>query len=224
MYIVIVGGGQVGVQLTKRLIAREHEVLLVEKDPRQAQKLATVLGEDHVYFGDGCEMRVQKDVGFERADVVVAVTGDDEDNLVICQMAKAFWDVNRVVARVNNPSHEQIFRSLGIDDIVSATSIIFSLVEQQINLDELVTVGALAMGRFEVVETILSSRSPLLHRKVKDIILPANTHFVWASRDGESVPITADFEFLQDDTVLLVVPGEKIEELKDLLNPSKVGS
>lgn len=223
MYMVIAGGGNVGLQLAKRLIAREHEVLLIEKDARQVQKLSTLIGDDHIFFGDCCEMRVQKEAGFERADVIVAVTGEDEDNLIICQMAKVFWNVNRVVARVNNPDHEQVFRALGIDDIVSATSIIFSLVEQQIDLDELITIGALAMGRFEVLEALLSSRSPLLHQKVKDIDLPQNSSFLSILRDNQVISITPETEFYQGDFVLTLTPSEKIQELRDLIDPSKMG-
>jgi TrkA-N domain len=138
MYLILVGGGNVGLQLAKKLIQRGHEVLLMEKEASQAQRLANALGDEHVVHGDGCELHTQKTAGFNRADVVVAVTGEDEDNLVCCQLAKEYWHVKRVVARVNDPSHEQIFRDIGIDDTVSATGILFSLIDQQISADELI--------------------------------------------------------------------------------------
>src|SRR5262245_35801848 len=130
MYMILVGGGNVGYNLAKRLLDSGNEVLVLERDSRQSSRLATLLGEEHVMYGDGCEMLTQKDAGFGRADVVVAVTGEDEDNLVVCQMAKETWGVKRVLARVNDPSHDEIFKQLGIDDTVSATSIIFALLEQ----------------------------------------------------------------------------------------------
>ena len=140
MYMILVGGGNVGLQLAKRLLASGNEVVLMEKDSRQAQRLADLLGEENVVCGDGCEMATQKAVGFGRADVVVAVTGEDEDNMVVCQMAKSVWSVERVLARVNDPDHEELFKQTGIDETVSATSIIYSLLEQQISPDTVLPV------------------------------------------------------------------------------------
>ena len=162
MYMIVIGGGNVGFNLVKRLLDAEHEVLLIERDRIQAQRLSTLLGEENVLVGDGCEMLTQKDAGFGRADVVVAVTGEDEDNLVVCQMAKETWGVKRVLARVNDPSHDITFKKLGIDDTVNATSIIYALLEQQISPDVMLPVGALARGNLEVIEGQLGPRSPVL--------------------------------------------------------------
>ncbi len=129
MYMILVGGGNVGLYLAKRLISNGHEVLLIERDPRAAQRLASQVGEENVLVGDGCEVLTQKDAGFGRADVVVAVTGEDEDNMVVCQMAKVVWHVKRVVARVNDPTHEEVFAKIGIDDTVSATGILHTLID-----------------------------------------------------------------------------------------------
>ena len=109
MYVIVVGGGKVGYYLTKQLMAEGHEVLLMEKDRRRQAMLAEGLGEI-VVQGDGCEVRVMTEAGFGRADVVVAVTGDDEDNLVICQMAKNKFTAPRTVARVNDPANLSLFR------------------------------------------------------------------------------------------------------------------
>ena len=141
MYMILVGGGNVGIQLAKRLTARGDEVLLIEKDPTVASKLANLLGDECVMHGDGCELYTQRDAGFNRADVVVAVTGEDEDNFVVCQLAKEVWHTERVLARVNDPSHEDIFRDIGIDETVSATGIIYNLLVQQIAADDLIPVA-----------------------------------------------------------------------------------
>lgn len=223
MYLILVGGGNVGLQLAKRLIAREHEVLLLEKDSRQAARLASVLGEEAVYLGDGCEVRTQKEAGFGRADIVCAVTGEDEDNLVVCQMAKLVWNVERVLARVNDPSHEQIFREIGIDDTVSATSIIFSLLEQQISADELIPLGALAKGNIEVVEALLSARSPVVGKRVRDLALPPQTNLVWLLRDDHGYGVNGDTELAAADTLVALVPRERAQELRDLLMPARAG-
>jgi trk system potassium uptake protein TrkA len=222
MYVIIVGGGNVGVQLAKRVIARDHEVLILEKDIAQVTRIANMLGEATVVHGDGCEVRTQKDCGFSRADVVVAVTGEDEDNLVVCQMAKVMWQVERVLARVNDPTHEQIFKDLGIDDTVSATGIIFSLLEQQINKDELIPLGALDKGDVEVVETQLSGRSPAVGKRVRDLELPARTNLVWLLRDGQGIVVDGDTQLESNDTVVALVPREGAQELRERLCPPRV--
>lgn len=222
MYLILIGGGNVGLQLAKRLLAAGNEVLLLEKEARQAQRLASMLGEDAVYLGDGCEIAVQKSAGFGRADVVVAVTGEDEDNLVVCQMAKLVWNVKRVLARVNDPSHEQIFRQIGIDDTVSATGIIFSLIEQRITPDEMIPVGALAKGNVEVVEALLSHRSPVINHHVRDLALPPGTTFVWLLRDEQGLVVTGDTELREGDTVVALVPRDQASSLRLLLQPVRV--
>lgn len=222
MYIILVGGGNVGLQLAKRLIAREHEVLVLEKDAKGVARLENTLGEESVMLGDGCEIATQKEAGFGRADVVVAVTGEDEDNLVVCQMAKTIWNVDRVLARVNDPTHEDIFKEIGIDQTVSATKIIFSLLEQQITDDDLIPVGALAKGNIEVVEVLLSNRSPVVGKLVRDVALPARTNLVWILREEQGLLVSGDTHLLEGDTLVALVPSDLAPELKDLLSPTRV--
>ncbi len=217
MYLILVGGGNVGIQLAKRLINRGHEVLMLEKDTQQTQKLANILGDEYVMHGDGCELQTQKAAGFSRADVVVAVTGEDEDNLVACQLAKEVWSVKRVVARVNDPAHEQIFRDCGIDDTVSATGIIFSLIDQQISSDELIPVGHLHRGHVEVVESILSHRSHLINKKVRDIELPNGSFLVHLVRDGVGMSVNGDTELKEGDMLVSMVPIARADDLRRVL-------
>lgn len=218
MYMILVGGGNVGLQLAKRLIAKGHEILLMEKDPKNAGRLATIIGEESVYLGDGCEMIVQKNSGFARADVIVAVTGEDEDNLVVCQMAKSFWNVKRVLARVNDPWHEEIFQKIGVNQTVSATGIIFSLIEQQITMDEIIPVGALHRGNIEVVEAIISHRSPLLGKTVRDVILPPQTNIIWLIRGEQGMIVTGDTLIEENDMIVAVVPQDRASELREALH------
>jgi len=217
MYLILVGGGNVGVQLAKRLIANDHEVLLLEKDGRQAQKLSASLGDQFVMHGDGCEIFTQKTAGFNRADVVVAVTGEDEDNLIVCQLAKEVWNVDRVLARVNDPAHEEIFRELGIDDTVSATGIIFNLIEQQISTDDFVPVGTLHMGQVEVVEAVLTHRSPIIHKPVRELALPEGTFLVYRQSEGVGTAVDGDTQFSPGDMIVAVVPVANADALRDAL-------
>ncbi len=221
MYMILVGGGNVGLHLAKKLIARGDEVLLLEKEPRQAQYLASALGDDRVMLGDGCEVSVQKEAGFGRADIVVSVTGEDEDNLVVCQMAKIVWNVERVLARVNDPTHEKIFEEIGIDETVSATAIIFSLIEQQLTTDEVIPVGALAKGDLEIVESQLSPRSPVLGKRVRDLNLPPKTNLIWILRDEQGLAVEGGTELKIGDTLVALVPTDRAEELREMLAQTK---
>lgn len=221
MYMILVGGGNVGLHLAKKLLSSGHEVLLLERDSRAAHRLAQHIGEENVMVGDGCEMLTQKDAGFERADVVIAVTGEDEDNLVVCQMAKAVWNVDRVLARVNDPDHEDIFAQIGIDDTVSATGIIFSLIEQQISPDVVVPVGALARGHLEIVELEIGVRSPVVGKRVRDLTLPAQTNLVWILREDSGIAVSGDTELRLGDMLVALVPREHADELRDLLEPAR---
>lgn len=221
MYMILVGGGNVGLHLAKKLLSSGHEVLLLERDSRAAHRLAQHIGEENVMVGDGCEMLTQKDAGFERADVVIAVTGEDEDNLVVCQMAKAVWNVDRVLARVNDPDHEDIFAQIGIDDTVSATGIIFSLIEQQISPDVVVPVGALARGHLEIVELEIGVRSPVVGKRVRELVLPPQTNLVWILREDSGIAVSGDTELRLGDMLVALVPREHADELRDLLEPAR---
>src|SRR5579875_1411174 len=135
MYIVVVGGGKVGFYIAKGLIDEGHEVLIIErdqKDPHRSDSIAEELGSEVVLRGDGCEAATQEKAGVARADILIAVTGEDEDNLVACQVAKNRFKVPRAIARINNPKNELIFKLLGIDTTVSATSVILANIEQEL--------------------------------------------------------------------------------------------
>lgn len=218
MYMILVGGGNVGFHLAKRLLAVGHELLMIEKSPEHAQRLAGLLGSENVMEGDGCEMLTQRDAGFNRADVVIAVTGEDEDNMVVCQMAKVVWSVDRVLARVNDPAHVDVFKRVGIDETVSATDIIYSLLEQQIMPDFVMPVGALGRGDFEVVEAELSSRSPVVGKAVRELILPPQTNLVWILRGEEGIGVSGDTTLMEGDIVVALVPRSHETDLRDLFS------
>ena len=156
MFVLVVGGGKVGYYLAKELIESGHEVALMEKDPGRARQIADEIG-SIVIGHDGCEGKYLGEAGCNRADVVAAVTGDDEDNLVICQMAKHHFDVPRTIARVNNPKNEALFRHLGVDELISPTRMILGSIEQDIPVHELLHLAALGEGELELIEAHLQA-------------------------------------------------------------------
>ncbi len=217
MYMILIGGGNVGIQLAKRLKALGEEVLIIEKDAATAGKLANLLGEEFVMHGDGCEVYTQRDAGFNRADVIVAVTGEDEDNFVVCQLAKEVWKTDRIIARVNDPSHEETFRQIGIEETVSATGIIYNLIVQQISSDALVPLAALHRGNIEIVESVLSSRSSLVGRRVGDVKLPEGSLIAYVVRDGQGIQVSSDTVLQDDDMLVAIVRVNDAEALRQAI-------
>jgi len=213
MYVIVAGGGRIGHYLSRALIDAEHEVLMVEKDRGRADYLAEELGEA-VTRGDACEIRTMREIGMERADVVVAVTGDDEDNLVICQMAKLRFRVPRTIAKVNNPENEDIFQRLGIDTTVSSTKIIFNLIEQQIETNEVIPLAPLQRGNIEIVEVDLGADSPILGKRIPQIALPEGALIISIVRDGHAILPNIDVEFRQGDSVIALVSSDKESQIR----------
>ena len=216
MYVIVVGGGQVGTYLARRLQAEGREVLLIEKDPSQETRLRGAIGES-VMIGDGCEAATQRAAGFERADVVAAVTGEDEDNLIVCQMATHTWGVERTVARVNDPRHVQIFNELGVGAVVSATNILYNLVEQEISLGQVIPLAALRRGNIEIVEATLTARSPSVGKKLRDLQVPPKTNVVWFLRGEEGYLVDGDTVFQAGDLVVALVATEYESQFREVL-------
>ncbi|WP_309697180.1 TrkA family potassium uptake protein [Armatimonas sp.] len=212
MYVIIIGGGNVGYYLTKDLVGAGHEVLLLEKERARAQRLAEDLGEV-VQQGDGCEARVMEEMGFARADVIVAATGEDEDNLIVCQMAKQRFGITRTIARVNSPANEALFAQLGIDTTVSATRLIFNLIEQEIEVDHLIPVAALARGHLEIVSIELSDQSPVVGRSIGEIALPGDAHIIAILRNDKGMLPSPNAILQVGDTVLTLVQQDQEPDL-----------
>lgn len=196
MYVIVAGGGKVGFYLAKELVEHGHEVLVIEADPRRAAEIEALLG-SVVVVGMADEARVLREAGAERADLVCAVTGDDEDNLVICQVAKARFHAGRVIARINNPKNAQIFHRLGIDDTVSATDVVLSVIEQELPRQHLIPLLRLRYADVEVVEAIVEEGSSVAGRRLKDIALPDPCTIAVIIRDDAAI-------FPQPDTPVLV--------------------
>jgi len=183
-YLVVIGGGKVGFYLARHLIERDYEVTLVEKDAARAEWIEHQMGSVSVMVGDGDEMAFLATTGIERAGVVIACTGDDEDNLVACQAAKAMFNVPRTVARLNNPKNKNIFRKLGIDTTVSATAAILAQIEQELPTHQLIPLLQLKSG-YELVGIKVPPAAGVIGKKVKELLLPHGSLLVlMVGKDG----------------------------------------
>ena len=216
MYVIVVGAGKVGYHLTRTLIAEGHEVTVIEKDVARAAEISTEFGEALV-VGDGCEVRVMQDVGMSRADCSVAVTGHDEDNLVVCQIAKKQFGVPRQIARVNNPKNEQIFHLLGVTETVASTRIIYSLIDQEVATGESVLLTALRRGRIVIASVELTEGSPAAGRMVKDIHLPGECVLATVIRDDHILLPSGTTVLEQGDTVIGVATPQDQHVLQEAL-------
>ena len=215
-YAIIIGGGKIGYYLTRSLINRDYEVLLMEKDPILAHRLRADLG-DVVMHGDGCEPTVLQQAGAERADLVVAATGDDADNLVSSQMASHCFGVTRIIARVNNPDNEPLFEKLGVRERVNGTSAILNLIGQKVGRASVVLMGALEHSDVEVVEIIIDERSPLAGARIGDLQLPEGALFISVLRGGHASIPNSETAFQNGDVVVALVPTKMESLLREFL-------
>ena len=216
MYLIVVGGGKVGFYLTQTLLADGHEALLIERDPDKVDRFTETLG-GVVLVGDGAEASTLMAAGAARADVVIAVTGEDEDNLVVCQMAKQKFHVDRTIARVNNPKNEQLFRMLGVDVTVSQTNYILNLIEQAIPERSFVHLLSLRHADLAIVDAKLAATSVAAYRALGEIELPINTTIAAISGGPHLIVPTAVTELMPGDDVIAVAHREQEDELRRLL-------
>lgn len=222
MYIIIVGAGNVGYYLAKTLLNAGHEVLLIERDKRRCALLQDELGE-MVMRGRGDEIHTMREAGADRADIVVACTGDDEDNLIISQIAKWYFNVPRTVARINDPRNETIFQQLGIDATVSSTNIIYHLIEQEIETGEIIPLAALKRGNIEIVDVELSSRSPVVGKRIQDLPLPSDALIVCLIRQENAVLPHADTVLEPGDSVIALVSAQSEPHLRRVFAEEQEG-
>jgi len=218
MYVVINGGGKVASYLARQLLERGNGVALIEKRDEVAHKLAAELpGDPLIIHGDGCDSMYQEDAGVSRADVFVAATGDDDDNLVACQLAKVAFGVPRTVARVNNPKNESIFHALGIEAI-SSTTIISRLIEEEATIGDIRTLMALRKGDMAIVEIELPvDRCVVCGKKVVDLNLPVDCILIALIRGDDVIPVHGDTEMEPGDTVIAFTNVQHERALKKAL-------
>jgi trk system potassium uptake protein TrkA len=217
MYILIAGGGKIGANLTKSVLALGHEVTLIEQR-RDRFELLEEDFEHRVQLGDATELFVLERAGIARPpDLVVAVTGDDEDNIIICQLAREHYGVEKVIARVNDPRNQPLFDLMEISPTVSATSIILAMIEHEVPEHGLIHLLELRKENLEIVEVQLDANSPSVGKKVARLSLPAGSRLITVMRDGQAHMAEGETELRPGDQVLAVLEPGKEEELRKVL-------
>src|SRR6188472_4698540 len=183
MYVIVVGAGKVGLNLGRELRAKGHEVTLVESDPSRFAAIEEEF-EHNAQYGDGSELWVMERAGVERCEMLIAVTGDDEDNILICQVAREKYGVERIISRCNNPRNLQHFELLGVKPAVSATDLILRLIEHEVPKYGLVHLLDLPQERLEIIEIEIQETSPVTGRRVGDLELPEGSLLISVLRGG----------------------------------------
>jgi trk system potassium uptake protein TrkA len=207
VYILIAGGGKVGRNLTKDLLGMGHEVTVIEQRSDRYHSLEEEF-EHVVQHGDATELHVLERCGVRRAGLVVAVTGDDEDNIIVCQVARDGYGVERTVARVNDPRNQEAFDILGIAPTVCATTSIMSLIEHELPNHELVKLLSLRREQLEITEIQLAEDSPSAGRLVREVDLPAGARLISVMRGGEAEIAVGETRLEPGDQVLAILkPG-----------------
>jgi trk system potassium uptake protein TrkA len=204
MYVIVAGAGKVGWNLARELIAKDAEVTLIESDHARYRVVEDEL-EHAIQYGDASELWVLERAGIQRADVVIAVTGDDEDNILICQVAKEKYGCQRIVARVNNPRNLQHFKLLGIQPAFSATDLILRLIEHEVPEYGLVQLLALEEEHLEIIELEVGSGSEVDGKRVQDVPLPSGALIISILRNGAGFVPTGDTLIESGDQVLLIL-------------------
>jgi trk system potassium uptake protein TrkA len=219
VYIIVVGAGTVGYGLTLELNSSgHHEVVLVERERGRAMQLREELGEIVVH-GDGTEVVFLESVGARRADLVIAVTGDDGANMVSCQVAKHWFRVQRTIARVNNPRNERLFHLLGIDSTVSATGAIMAQIEVDLPEHTLIPLMRLHGSGLQLVDLHVLDGSEAAGQLIRNLPLPPETVFsLVVSLDGEPRIPTAETVLQPGDEVIAVIREEAEPALRKLVS------
>jgi trk system potassium uptake protein len=218
MYVIVAGAGKVGWNLTRELLEKGHEVTAIESNRRRYLTVEQEL-EHNIQYGDASELWVLERSGIQRADLVIAVTGDDEDNMLICQVAREKYMVERIIARVNNPRNRQHFDLLGIKPSVSATDLILRLIEHEVPEYGLVHLLDLPEERLEIIEMLLSEDSKVVGRTVGDLELPEGSLLISVLREGRGFVPGPDTVLEAGDEVLAVLDPGREDDLKAFFGP-----
>lgn len=217
MKSIIIGGGKIGYYLLKTLKERNYDVTLVEKDEGACKKIAEEIDDADIICGDGTEFDVLRDAGIENAEVIAAVTGKDEENLVICEIAKTAFHINKSIARVNNPKNIAMFKALGVDQTVCSTEVIANLIEYEFDSENCKIVQTFDRGSMILVEALINDENHWRDCLIKDLDLPSECVITSILRDGKIIYPRGNTRILKNDSILFITNHSTLLEIKNRL-------
>lgn len=215
MKIVIIGGGKVGYFLAKTMLKTKNHLILIEKDPARAQQLADELNIDVIY-GDGSNISILEEANIHEANIVAAVTGNDEENLVICQIVKASYSNQKTIARINNPKNIAMFKALGVDKTVCSTKVIADLIEYEIASENIKIVQTFERGHMILAELNITQKCEWKDLQVKDLDIPKDLVLVSIIRKEETLFPKGDTFVHVDDHIMVVSSPDVVQQLRKI--------
>jgi trk system potassium uptake protein TrkA len=219
MFVIIVGGGKTGSQLATELLNGGHQVKLIEDRVNVLEKLREELPAEVIISGDGSSPSVLESAGIEHAQVLAAVTGEDEDNLVIATLGRFEFGVPRVIARVNNPKNAWLFTpEMGVDVALSQADILAKLIVEEMSLGDMMTLLKLRKGEFSIVEEKVDPRAVVVGKMLRDIDLPPQCVFAAVIRKGQLIVPNGNTELAPVDEVIALVHASQVNKLAELLS------
>ena len=216
MYILVVGGGKIGYHLVRTLLSEGHEVAVIEKDTRVCEQIAERF-DVMVQNGDGTNPTLLAEAGCERADVVVSVAGRDQDNLVVCQIAQDIFNVKRTIARINDPRNEELFRLQGVNALISVTSAVANMIDQEITPQNMVHYLTMQHGHLMMVEVTLTEESPAIGKPISSLELPPDTILVTLARENKAIIPSGTTVLKAGDEVVAITNMGQQTDVKKLL-------
>lgn len=215
MNIIIIGGGKVGYYLAKTLLSYHHKVSVIENKHHICEKVANELNIP-VFQGDATKADVLNSANAGRADIFIAVTGLDEENLIACQLAKSNFRVAKTIARVNNPKNTKVFEKLGVDIAVSSTTVISDLIEEEVDYAGMKTLTSIKNNKIVISEVVIHKNSPVFNKRVMDIKIPKDCQLLSVIKNEEVLRPGEHLVLLEGDSVIVVSDAEGKHLLRDL--------
>ncbi|HHU91885.1 MAG TPA: TrkA family potassium uptake protein [Halanaerobiaceae bacterium] len=217
MFIIIVGGGKVGLYLVRDFTDKGHRVLLIEEDWEKVKEIRKKYGIE-VVWGDGSEETVLEEAGIEDCDALVAVTEDDQNNLVICQLAERKYNIAKTYTRVNTPGNEKLFSWLGVNVAVSSATILSAMVEEDITFNNLRNILIKDQDKLKLIRIAVQKNSPSIKKKIKDIKLPTEAVLVAILRGDNSLVPRGNTRIMENDVILALTRPELEEDMLKAFN------
>jgi len=219
MFVIIVGGGKTGSQLAFQLVQEGHKVKLIEDRASILERLKDELPEGVVFEGDGSSPSILEAAGIKQANVLAAVTGEDETNLVVTSLARFEFGVPRTIARVNNPKNAWLFdKEMGVDVALNQSEILSHLIAEEMSLGDMMTLLKLRKGEFSIVEEKVHPQSVVVNKNLREIKLPPQCVFVAVIRKGQLIVPTGDTVIQPVDEIIALVHQKHVVELADILS------
>ncbi len=221
MFVIIVGGGKTGSHLAFQLLEQGHQVKVIEERPFVIERLRQELPQETIVIGDGSSPAVLESAGIKQAQVLAAVTGEDETNLVITSLGRFEYHVPRIIARVNNPKNDWLFtEEMGVDVPLNQTNILTKLIAEEMSLGDMMTLLKLRHGEFSIVEEKVHPNAPVVGKSLKDISLPPECVFVAIMRKGQLIVPHGDTILEAVDEVIALIHSAQAANLARLLGNS----